>query len=118
MSPELCRLVALALVGEDLPVPDDDADLTQWLAGHGWTSERVAQLRQERQVAEQPWPFRVPADAVRPVGFARFTAVLAHARSELGVDGLVPAIHTGPKVIGPAEQRLLAERPPHHGNVG
>lgn len=117
-EPEMLQVLGLALVGESLPAPEHEQELDEWLAGHGWTTERVAELRRDRQREGLPWPFTVPPEVVRPIGFARVTALLKQARAELGVDGLVPTRHEGPRVIGPAEQRLLAERPPHHGNVG
>ena len=118
MNPDLLKVLGLALVGEAVPVPEAGADVAEWLSGNGWTPARIADLRHQRQEAGEAWPFPVAPELVRPIGFARFTAVLAQARTELGVDGLVPTRHTGPRVIGPAERRLLAERPPHHGNVG
>ena len=119
----LLRAVGLALTGEEVAatgpaVGSPEERVVGWLEASGWGSERLHALRAQRQAEEQPWPFPVPPDEVRPVGFARYAAVLKAVRASLGVDGLVPTVHNGPKVIGPAELRLLAEVPPHHGNVG
>ena len=88
------------------------------LTAVGFGAESLQRLRHECQEQERAWPFEAPRELLRAVGFARFGAVLKAVRAELGVDGLVPVVNNGPKVIGPAEQRLLAEVPPHHGNVG
>jgi len=88
------------------------------LADLGFDAVRLQQVRRLRQEASEPWPFEVDRELLRRVGFARFGAVLARVRQLTGTDGLVPTVHEGPRVIGPAEQRLLAEVPPHHGRVG
>ncbi|MEL4358621.1 MULTISPECIES: hypothetical protein [unclassified Luteococcus] len=122
-APSLATAVALALTGERPAVPapgstQSPQDLVDFLARLGWDAGRIAHLRQERQHQGLPWPFVVPREELAPVGFARTAAVVKEVRQLLGVDGLVVTRHQGPKVIGPAERRLLAERPPHHGNVG
>lgn len=118
---ELVRAVSLALVGEQV-AGDEQAETPEQvvaaLRAAGWDAQRVRQLRERCQADEQAWPFPVPRELLAPVGFARYGAVLKDVRRLLGADGLVPTLHTGPRVVGPAEQRLLAERPPHHGNVG
>ncbi|MGO4957376.1 hypothetical protein ACTQ49_08915 [Luteococcus sp. Sow4_B9] len=118
----LTTAVALALTGERPAVTAVAAstpqEVVEALASAEWDAQRVQVLRLDRQAAELPWPFPVPRDVIAPVGFARYGAVLAEVRRLLGVDGLVPTRHEGPKVFGPAEQRLLAEVPPHHGFVG
>ncbi|MEL4544680.1 hypothetical protein AAEX63_02665 [Luteococcus sp. H138] len=124
MTPEGSKLltaVALALTGELPAIPlcaDSTDELVAALAELGWDAARVQELRRRCQGDEEPWPFPVPRDVLVAVGFARYAAVLSQVRGRLGVDGLVGTIRRGPTVIGPAEQRLLAERPPHHGPVG
>lgn len=121
-SDPLTTAVALALTGQRPAVVADAAatpqDVVDRLAALGWDAEALQRVRRERQARERPWPFPVPRELVASIGFARYGATLAQVRSLLGLDGLVRTVHHGPKVIGPAEQRLLAERPPHHGNVG
>lgn len=103
------RLLGQALTGEDLPL---EGHLPTALAAHGWDAERLARLRDERQRAGQPWPFPVPLDSIREVGFARFDAQLAAVRRELGLTGLV-ASAPAQRGLDADERRLSAERPPH-----
>lgn len=118
----LLAAVALALTGERPVVMAGGAatpdEVVARLADLGWDAPRLVGLRLQRRADEQPWPFEVPHEVLAQVGFARFTAVLKEVRRLTGTDGLMRTRHVGPKVIGPAEQRLLADRPPHHGNVG
>lgn len=118
----LLAAVALALTGERPVVMGGGAaspeEVVARLADLGWDAPRLVGMRLQRQADEQPWPFEVPRELLADVGFARFAAVLKEVRRMTGTDGLVRTRHVGPKVIGPAEQRLMAERPPHHGNVG
>lgn len=118
----LLAAVALALTGERPVVMAGGAatpdEVVARLADLGWDAPRLVGLRLQRQADEQPWPFEVPRAVLAQVGFARFAAVLKEVRRLTGTDGLMRTRHVGPKVIGPAEQRLLADRPPHHGNVG
>lgn len=128
----LVTAVVLALTGETAAVAapaglgsagassagDAVEAVVEALAAHGWQAPRLQELRRSRQQAEQPWPFTVPREVLATAGFARYGAVLREVRARLGLDGLVPTRHVGPKVLGPAEQRLLAEVPPHHGFVG
>lgn len=118
----LVRVLCRALAGVDVDVVPDGTTaasrVSAALAAAGWTPDRLQALRLSRQDEGQPWPFPVDVEQVRPVGFARYGTVLREVRAALGLDGLVPVVHQGPKVVGPAELRLLAEVPPHHGNVG
>lgn len=107
----LAGALARALTGEDLAV-GSVAALADELAAHGFTAERLAEVRRAAQAAERPWPFPVPQEARRAVGFARFDAALAHARAELGLSGLTAAKPAG-RPMNRDEQRLLADRPPH-----
>lgn len=118
----LLSAVALALTGERPVVMAGGAatpeEVVSRLADLGWDAPRLVGMRLQRQADEQAWPFEVPRELLAQVGFARFAAVLKEVRRLTGTDGLVRTRHVGPKVIGPAEQRLMADRPPHHGNVG
>ncbi|MFT3888919.1 MAG: hypothetical protein QM713_12250 [Arachnia sp.] len=107
----LARAVALGLTGESLllagerPVADE-------LADEGFDGERLRELRRARQEARRPWPFPVPVETLRAVGFARYDAALAEAREALGLTGLAPATPAS-RSLNRDEQRLVADRPPH-----
>lgn len=117
--------VALALTGVEAlesdelsaPVGPDPAALVGALASSGWGADRLRAHRAERQAADLPWPHPEVAGRVAELGAGRFHAVLAEVRRLTGLTGLQATLRQGPRVIGPAEQRLLADRPPHHGNV-
>ncbi|MGJ6980771.1 hypothetical protein ACSDQ9_09630 [Aestuariimicrobium soli] len=87
------------------------------LASSGWDAERLRAHRAERQGAELPWPHPEAAERVAALGAGQFHAVLGEVRRLTGLTGLRATRRQGPRVIGAAEQRLLADRPPHHGNV-
>ena len=107
----LAAALALALTGEEVAV-GSVASLPDDLARHGFTTARLAALRQGAQAAERPWPFHVPLEVRREVGFARFDAALAQARTALGLTGLVSA-KPAERPLNRDEQRLAADRPPH-----
>lgn len=107
----LAGALALALTGQPLAVASTES-LAEELAAQGYPPKRLAVLRQAAQAREERWPFPVPIDVLREVGFARFDAALARARAELGLTGLISAT-TVQRPPGRDEQRLLAERPPH-----
>lgn len=107
----LAGALALALTGERLTI-DDVGSLAQGLAEQGYPAERLADLRHAAQQAERPWPFPVPLEVRREVGFARFDAALARAREELGLTGLISTL-PAERPLNRDEQRLLADRPPH-----
>ncbi|MDO5677769.1 MAG: hypothetical protein Q4G35_09735 [Propionibacteriaceae bacterium] len=107
----LASLLAQALTGEALAV-ESVAGLPEELAALGFTAQRLAAMRQAAQEAEEPWPFPVPLDVRREVGFARFDAALAEARQALGLTGLVSA-RPAERPLDRDEQRLVADRPPH-----
>ncbi|MBB1482478.1 hypothetical protein H5392_01215 [Tessaracoccus sp. MC1865] len=107
----LARALALALTGEELPV-GSVGTLADELTGLGFTPERLSELRHEAQAAERVWPFPVPLDVRREVGFSRFDAALATARQQLGLTGLV-ASRPAERPLNRDEQRLVQDRPPH-----
>ncbi|MBB1509718.1 hypothetical protein [Tessaracoccus sp. MC1756] len=109
-DPLACAL-ALALTGEEIPVGSVET-LAEELAALGFTPERLFALRHEAQAAERVWPFTVPLDMRRDVGFARFDAALATARQQLGLTGLV-ASRPAERPLNRDEQRLVQDRPPH-----
>lgn len=109
-----------ALTGEPLAPPDGVAGqpltapvVIAGLAAVGWDAERLRQHRQLCQTRRDPWPHPVPDEVT--VQWGQFGSLLQQLRRELGLDGLQPTVHHGPRVLGPAERRLLADKPPHHG---
>ncbi len=110
---ELASALALALTGVRL-APTGVASLAVDLAAAGVGVERLAQIRAQTQAVQGPWPFPVPLDERRALGFARFDAALDAARAELGLDGLNATL-TARRPLNRDEQRLSADRPPHWG---
>lgn len=104
----------LALTGQSLVTDAPLEELPRLLQRSGWTREAIASVRVQRQEAGEPWPFAVPDQSIRAVGFAQFTAGLAQLRSELGVDGLVET-KPADRPLNADERRLSADRPPHWG---
>lgn len=108
---DLASAVALALTGERLPVRSI-ASLRDELAAAGYDPEDLGRRRAERRAAGLPWPWPVPIEERRLIGFARFDAALAEAREALGLSGLTPALRAE-RPLDRDEQRLAADRPPH-----
>ncbi len=112
MSDEaLARALGLALTGERLPLTAT-ADLAGQLAEAGFDAGRLAGLRAERQSAKAAWPFPVPIDERRELGFARFDAALAETRRQLGLSGFTHTLQAE-RPLNRDERRLTADRPPH-----
>ncbi len=104
-----------AVTGEELPLTAEDLTvLVAELAVLGWDPARLTTLRQQRQATRQPWPFPVPIDTRRELGFARFDARLDELRRLLGLSGQHAATQ-GSLPWGEADRRLAADRPPHWG---
>lgn len=104
-----------ALTGEELPLVESElVALAAELATLGWSAARLFGLRQQRQVTRQPWPFPVPLEARRELGFARFDARLASLRELVGLSGQERALQSNGG-WGDAERRLASDRPPHWG---
>ncbi|MHA6524076.1 hypothetical protein [Tessaracoccus sp. G1721] len=107
----LARAIGLALTGRELELSSPLA-LSAELAGLGYSPEVLATVRAERQERREPWPFPVPLEARRALGFARFDAALAEARRALGLTGLTPSA-SARRPLDPDERRLVQDRPPH-----
>lgn len=104
-----------ALTGEELPLEASDlAALSAELVALGWDHARLADLRRQRQATRQSWPFSVPLEARRELGFARFDARLTQLRELVGLSGQERALQSN-RAWGDAERRLAADRPPHWG---
>ena len=108
---DLASALAFALTGERLALSAVDS-LDDELAAAGFPPHVLGEIRAGRQHDELVWPFPVPIDERRSLGFARFDAALAEARRVLGLTGLTAAT---PAARPPDrdEQRLLQDRPPH-----
>lgn len=107
----LAVALARALTGQELPV-SSVAALPDELAARGFGPEQLAFLRRQAQEDERPWPFWVPLELRREVGFARFDAALAQARGRFGLTGLIDA-RPAERPLNREEQRLAEDRPPH-----
>lgn len=111
------RALAYAVLGEvfgDLgtqPVPDVRALAAQLRTHH---SERVASVVAERQAAEMPWPYPVPAELMAGIGFAQFAAALRSLQAALGLSAFPAAPPAAARALTADEVRLLREVPPHH----
>lgn len=118
---KVAELVASALTGELVSAGESAGsgvehaelqEVRELLTAAGWDRDRLVEQRRQRQAAGEPWPFPVPIEELRQVGFARFDALLAAVRTDLGLDGLRPAAPAR-RPLSADEQRLSAERPPH-----
>ena len=110
-DPSLASALALALTGRHLEL-DSHEGLPGELAKHGFSQTELTRLRAQRQAAQLPWPYPVPLEVLRAVGFARFDAALLQAREALGLNGLHPA-RPARRALTRDEERLAADRPPH-----
>ena len=104
----LARALGLALTGQELKLRSPRA-LAGELAGLGYGPDA---LRAERQEHREPWPYPVPLEVRRALGFARFDAALAEARRVLGLTGLTPSAPAR-RPLNTDERRLVQDRPPH-----
>lgn len=107
----LAGALALALTGVPVAVGSVES-LADDLTAQGFPPARLWELRHAAQEEERPWPYPVPLDVRREIGFARFDAALAKARERLGLSGLVSA-RPAERPLNRDEQRLVADRPPH-----
>ena len=107
----LARAVALAVTGEVLELAGE-VSLAEELAGLGFDADRLRGMRHARQEARLPWPYAVPIELRREIGFARYDAALAEARELLGLTGLEPS-RPARRRLSRDEERLVADRPPH-----
>lgn len=109
--------VAVALTGERPDPPEGAswraADAEAWMAAQGWDAAALQWRRANCQQQDLAWPASLPGEVSDGLEFARYAAMLAQVRTDLGLDGLAERVHRGPAVIGPEEARLLREVPPH-----
>ena len=121
------QTIQVAFKGTEYPVrlvvPESSGsvaapDIVAWLAVSGWDADRLAAHRAACRRDGVAWPHAVPGALLVAAGPARWQALLARVRSELGLSGLVATARDPEARPGPAEARLLADVPPHHGPVG
>lgn len=112
-QPDPASAIALALTGERVATTGM-ATLVDDLASAGFDAGRLAAIRADAQHGQRPWPFPVPIEERRRIGFARFDAAIAGARRDLGLDGLT-ATPAARRPLNRDEQRLVQDRPPHWG---
>jgi len=106
--------LASCLVGESVELPDIAPvahDVLVALELAGWPAARIEAVARARFDAEEPWPFPVSREVVA-AGPARWYALVAEARTLLGLDGDVqpPPTRTA---LNADERRLLSDVPPH-----
>lgn len=109
----LASAIALALTGGRVPTRGMGT-IVDDLAAAGFDAPHLADIRAAAQREQRPWPFPVPLEERRVLGFARFDAVLADARRVLGLEGL-NAASAAHRPLDRDEQRLSQDRPPHWG---
>ena len=114
------KAIAYALTGTVLELADEgvlDCDqLLAQLATSGWNDAAIARVKQERLAAQLPWPFPVPEQLRYGCGFAQLSAGIAAAEDKLGLRASQQAA-TLTRALTDAEQRLLADLPPHFGRI-
>ena len=115
----LANLVGRALTGEALQLPEASTAqaLARSLEDSGWDAARLMELRQARHAAAEPWPFVLTAADRGPVGPAQLHAAVSAVLAELGISPR-SRVRDRDAPLSARDQALLAERPPHHGNVG
>ncbi|OYN88449.1 hypothetical protein [Parenemella sanctibonifatiensis] len=106
-APQVSALTAAfrSLTGEDPPDDAAGTDLAAVLLAVGWDRERLGVRRQ--QAAR--WPDVLPASEDPAQAYAMVLAV----RNAWNLNG--PVRLRGSSQPGPDEERLLRDRPPHHG---
>lgn len=115
----LGELVARSLTGESVPtgVPGDPAAIVAALARAGWTPEALATRRSSELSAGRRWPTPVPAAERRGIGAAQLHVTTVAVLEALGM-GPEKRLRDRSTPLSPRDQALMADRPPHHGNVG
>lgn len=107
------QALALALTGQQLPLTAVDLPAAvRELNELGWDSQKLAQVRKQQQHEQLPWPFKVPLEVRKEIGFARFAAQLAALRELLGITGLEAKVRSD-RAWSEQEKQLASERPPH-----
>lgn len=106
--------LASCLVGESVELPDAAPvarDVLEGLERAGWPVARIEAIARARFEAEESWPFPVSREVIA-VGPAQWYALVAEARTLLGLDGDVqpPPTRTA---LNADERRLLSDVPPH-----
>lgn len=122
-----------ALTGQRLDPPADDlpqdavdagAGLEAHLGGQGWDRDRLGEHVRVCRAQGRVWPHPLPDDLRGQVPAAQFLSLLGAVRRQWGLDhvaqarrGVVQVDRGHGSTLSAAERRLLAERPPHFGNL-
>lgn len=124
-EPRWWQAVAAALAGVEVAGPDEGsqpaeaAPLADWLRRRGVDGDAVRAERTRRLVLRETWPtpvHQLPADLrLQEVSAAQWASLLADVRALLGVSGQVAQVRRPSVALSPADRRLIADRPPHHG---
>ena len=91
------------------------ADLVADLSDVAGGADALRRTVSESQ-ARGGWPYEVPRDLRAGLGAAQFAAAWARLLGALAPDGQTARAVVSDRALTPDEQRLLADRPPHHGD--
>ncbi|MCA0294665.1 MAG: hypothetical protein LCH96_04970 [Actinobacteria bacterium] len=120
MSVRWHAALGYALTGAELALPEtgrpDAAALIGELADAGWPAERIARHAREVADAELGWPHQVPLALREGCGAAQFAAVLGATRALLELTTLETRPPSARRTLDRDEERLMREKPPHHGS--
>ena len=118
-SVRVAGLVARALTGEpiELGAVRSAGELAAALQDAGWDVGRLVELRDRRRAAGLAWPFVLTAAERGAVGAAQLHSMVQLVLDDLGI---VPRamVCDWDAPLSARDRALLADRPPHHGNVG
>lgn len=121
-EPRWHQALGYAVLGEILPelghqVRMDVAELSSHL--ERLVPGGIQDLRntvRDRRTAGQEWPYRVPPELMREIGYAQFAAALTMLCDRLEVMLADPPAALADRALTAEERRLGDEVPPHHGS--
>ncbi len=120
MSARWHTALAYALTGEQLDLPEaehpDASAVVAELSARGWDAARIGAHARALAEAGTGWPHPVPAALRQGCGAAQLAAALGAARQLLGLSTLETRPPSGRRRLNPDEERLLRDKPPHHGS--
>lgn len=120
-SPPWWQAVAQALVGREIAAPDpadqppDAPQIAAWLTSHGVDSATLAAERTARLSQRRPWPHPVPEDLAPGIGTAQLAALVDQVCGLIMGRPIPQVQRPRPGTMSPHDQRLIADKPPHHG---
>ena len=83
----------------------------------GWGADRIRTLAAHERAQGNVWPYPVDSAAVAEIGYARWHAILADLLARLG-ETTTPHPPSQRTTLDADERRLIADAPPHFGNLG